>query len=666
MAISDRKEREFKRREEDILSAALSLFNRDDWQSVTIDQIAAKAEIGKGTVYKHFVSKDEIYAGLVVVFHQSILAELRKIDFRRPPLQAVGAAMDVFWRAHARAPEYKRLIRYCRREDFRHIIGEKMSRALEALDAELMSLLVPVVERGIRQGAIVKKPVESVMLGLHASLIGLMEMEGVECMKSGLTPEQKYAEVRAFALRGIARVFVLAALFASSSAAAATLPLSDYLRQVGEGHDGVKAAERAEEGARGRVAEGELVLAPNLFFEGEKSLDASPKNFPAAEGRRVEHIGARAGLQKRTAYGATGRLYYSFQRNDLNGADPLFVNPPSFYQASPVAEVSVDLWRNLFGRETRAGVDSARNRALARQHGERLTRLNLLAEAEAAYWTLSAARRQEAIALESQTRAEKLRDWVVGRVKRSLAEDSEGLEAEAVVRLRTLETRAAADARRAAERLFAALRGGKAVSPEEELLALDDDGLTPRRAARPDDVLAAEHESLAAAGAAALGVEGTRPSVEAFAAGSLNGRRGGAEPAVRDSLGPDGPKYAVGARVSVPLDFGSRGGVRDGYRREASAAQSHRLRQEFESVAGWRDLEERLADARARTELARAIEDAQSARVATERRRQTEGRTTTYFVLQAEQDWAAARRARVDAELGVRLTLARMKPFAER
>lgn len=205
MTIIDRKQREFRRREGDILAAALSLFDRDDWQSVTIDQIAAKAEIGKGTVYKHFLSKDEIYAGLVIEFHRGILDELRRIDLTRPPLEAVGSAMDVFWRAHARAPKYKRLIRYCRREDFRRVIGAKMSRALEELDAELMSLLVPVIERGIRDGSIVKKPVESVMLGLHAALIGLMEMEGAECMETSHTPEQKYEEVREFALRGVSR-----------------------------------------------------------------------------------------------------------------------------------------------------------------------------------------------------------------------------------------------------------------------------------------------------------------------------------------------------------------------------------------------------------------------------------------------------------------------------
>src|SRR5438309_2310487 len=98
MTILERREREFKQREEIILAAALSLFNRDDWQAVTIDQIAAKAEIGKGTVYKHFTTKDEIYAKLVVEFHRNILSEIRKIDPAQPPLKAIGESMDVFWR----------------------------------------------------------------------------------------------------------------------------------------------------------------------------------------------------------------------------------------------------------------------------------------------------------------------------------------------------------------------------------------------------------------------------------------------------------------------------------------------------------------------------------------------------------------------------------------
>lgn len=205
MTILERKEREFQQREDEILAAALSLFNRDDWQTVTIDQIAAKAEIGKGTIYKHFESKDQIYAKLVVRFHENVVAELRKIDLTQAPLKVIGETLDVFWRAHGISSEHKRLVRYCEREDFKRLIGDKLSHELDALDNELNSIIIPVIERGIKEGALVDRPVEHLMLSLHASMVGLVEMDGVECVETNLGAEQKYQVVKEFALRGISQ-----------------------------------------------------------------------------------------------------------------------------------------------------------------------------------------------------------------------------------------------------------------------------------------------------------------------------------------------------------------------------------------------------------------------------------------------------------------------------
>src|SRR3989338_1372201 len=206
MTVLERKEREFQQREEAILAAALSLFNRDDWQTVTIDQIAAKAEIGKGTIYKHFESKDQIYAKLVVNFHRNILRELGKIDLSQAPLKVIGETLDVFWRAHGISPEHKRLARYCEREDFKRTIGPKVSQALDEIDNQLNSIIIPVIERGLKEGALIDRPVEHLMLGLHASMVGLIEMDGVECVETSLNVEQKYQVIKEFALRGISKL----------------------------------------------------------------------------------------------------------------------------------------------------------------------------------------------------------------------------------------------------------------------------------------------------------------------------------------------------------------------------------------------------------------------------------------------------------------------------
>ncbi|MBI2788374.1 MAG: TetR/AcrR family transcriptional regulator [Elusimicrobia bacterium] len=205
MTILERKEREFKRREEDILAAALSLFTRDDWQAVTIDQIAAKAEIGKGTIYKHFASKDEIYARLVTEFFGDMLEKMKAVDATGPVLEVLAAVMRIFWDSFQGRPDYRRLESYCRREDFRHQVGDKMGAELDALDERFMSVLDPLVRRGLADGTLEPRPVEAIHFALHAAMIGLLEVSGNQCAAKGLPPEEAFRIVRDFTLRGISK-----------------------------------------------------------------------------------------------------------------------------------------------------------------------------------------------------------------------------------------------------------------------------------------------------------------------------------------------------------------------------------------------------------------------------------------------------------------------------
>ncbi|MCP4020960.1 MAG: TetR/AcrR family transcriptional regulator [Desulfobacteraceae bacterium] len=66
MGIAERKAREFERREREILNAAFKLFMEKGPDAVTNEMIARASEIGKGTIYKHFKSKNDIYAVLLI------------------------------------------------------------------------------------------------------------------------------------------------------------------------------------------------------------------------------------------------------------------------------------------------------------------------------------------------------------------------------------------------------------------------------------------------------------------------------------------------------------------------------------------------------------------------------------------------------------------------
>ncbi|MDZ4726342.1 MAG: TetR/AcrR family transcriptional regulator [Leptospira sp.] len=62
MGVSERKRREFTIREENILQTAISLFQIRHPSLVKMDDIAKQLEIGRGTIYLHFKSKDDLMA----------------------------------------------------------------------------------------------------------------------------------------------------------------------------------------------------------------------------------------------------------------------------------------------------------------------------------------------------------------------------------------------------------------------------------------------------------------------------------------------------------------------------------------------------------------------------------------------------------------------------
>lgn len=70
-----RKAQEFRQREREILDAALALFLKHGEDKVTVEMIADEVGIGKGTIYKHFETKNEIYL-LLMIHYEEELAEL--------------------------------------------------------------------------------------------------------------------------------------------------------------------------------------------------------------------------------------------------------------------------------------------------------------------------------------------------------------------------------------------------------------------------------------------------------------------------------------------------------------------------------------------------------------------------------------------------------------
>jgi AcrR family transcriptional regulator len=176
MALQDRKQREFQRRGQDILAAALELCSNPDWESVTVEQIADRAEVGKGTVYKHFDSKDELLFRLMMEFYQGLLRMLRQDMPHSSPQEMLRYAVERSLRYHIAHKEYRYVVEYCERIDFKERADRAWRGDFLELDRAFQDWGVPIIESGMAQGLFQRRPLEQVMIGMHACFKGAVAM----------------------------------------------------------------------------------------------------------------------------------------------------------------------------------------------------------------------------------------------------------------------------------------------------------------------------------------------------------------------------------------------------------------------------------------------------------------------------------------------------------
>ncbi len=95
-----RKERETQLRKQIILEAAEKLFLSKGYEETTMDEIANEAEFSKGTVYKYFFSKDELYIAIGSKAYDLIIKYTNEFTEKEEPsikqIMSVGYAYYEF------------------------------------------------------------------------------------------------------------------------------------------------------------------------------------------------------------------------------------------------------------------------------------------------------------------------------------------------------------------------------------------------------------------------------------------------------------------------------------------------------------------------------------------------------------------------------------------
>jgi AcrR family transcriptional regulator len=154
MQKEPRKVREFRRREQEILDTSLKLFLERGEDSVTVEMIADAVGIGKGTIYKHFKSKSEIYLRLMLDYERDLNALLQAVDFQRDK----DALSRAYFEFRMRDPQRYRLFSRLEEKVVKSSQLPEMLEELHAIRASNLEYLNQLILGRIAEGKLEDVP----------------------------------------------------------------------------------------------------------------------------------------------------------------------------------------------------------------------------------------------------------------------------------------------------------------------------------------------------------------------------------------------------------------------------------------------------------------------------------------------------------------------------
>lgn len=159
MGLKERREREKEARKQQILAAARKLLFKKGLQSTSINQIARTAELGVGTIYFYYQSKEEIFYSLQEEGLDILFRQIEAIDRTPVPpdekLRETGRAYLLF---SSQQKDYFDIINYFLAAPS-VILGDKLKQQIDHKGGRILKLLDGFIRSGISQG--IFRPVDS-------------------------------------------------------------------------------------------------------------------------------------------------------------------------------------------------------------------------------------------------------------------------------------------------------------------------------------------------------------------------------------------------------------------------------------------------------------------------------------------------------------------------
>jgi len=138
---------------QEILKAAAIVFAKSGFQKTLVDDIAGQAGIGKGTIYRYFKSKDDLYFSILDQAVEDLLACLSQaLKDKTPPVQKLRQMMLAM---AGLFHKNRNLFKLIAETDARDL--HKRHKYIHLQNKKIIDIIAKVIEKGIKEGYFIKE-----------------------------------------------------------------------------------------------------------------------------------------------------------------------------------------------------------------------------------------------------------------------------------------------------------------------------------------------------------------------------------------------------------------------------------------------------------------------------------------------------------------------------
>ncbi len=184
MGIVERKERERQMRRDLILQASETVFFEKGLRAATLDEIAEKAEVSKGTIYLYFSSKEDLYYSLMTNGLSMLLKIFQdtKPEEKNTQNTLVGFSKAYFKFSQEQSYLFKMLAAVENPVVSEQVSPEVFSK-LEEMSDNVLSYVAQFVQKGIEGGEFQKDiSAYSAVILFWVSLSGILNLKARTAM----------------------------------------------------------------------------------------------------------------------------------------------------------------------------------------------------------------------------------------------------------------------------------------------------------------------------------------------------------------------------------------------------------------------------------------------------------------------------------------------------